>query len=113
MEIKHLGAFLVYANGEFEMECKTVAGTKRCVSKLQRLGLTPSVRRHVTLSDGWTMNIDCKGASLAVQMDQEPVSEEPDEVAIPSSLIPTFVEVRSESQPDGLVQFLSFAVRVF
>ncbi len=60
--------FIIYANGEFELECKTLSGAKRCVAKLRRLGFSPSVRRHAWTPDGMHFNADCGTKNLRVRI---------------------------------------------
>ena len=56
------GDYLVYANGEFEGQVKTMAGVHRTARKLAKLGLVPSVKRIAT--DGassWNEEIPLEG----------------------------------------------------
>lgn len=61
------GAFIIYANGEFEAERPTCGGAKRTIAMLRRLGLVPTVRRHAWAADGRHMNVDCGTKNLKVR----------------------------------------------
>ncbi len=106
-----LGAWLVYASpSDLEGECVTVAGVRRMVARLQRLGFSPSVKRHAWTAAGHT-NVACdlEGAVLPAPVAPPPVALEPE---LPPAA-PPYVEVRREQWPDGSATVLSFAVRVF
>lgn len=115
MTISKLGAFIIYANGEFEAECRTLSGAKRCVAKLRRLGFSPRVARHAWLADGSTCNVDCGTKALKVRPFATPTPVEPHApvTQVEPNLRPAYVEVRRECWPDGSGTALPFAVRVF
>lgn len=107
------GMHLIYANGEFEMECKTAAGAKRCIAKLRRLRLNPTVRRHAWTADGRHCNVDCGTKNLTVRPPTPPACVLDVAVVPAVALRPAYQETRREQWADGSFTTLPFAIRVF
>lgn len=103
------GAFIIYANGEFEAERPTVGGAKRTIAMLRRLGLVPTVRRHAWTADGRHTNVDCGTKNLKVRPERAVAAPDaPTAVAAPVG--PHAVHYESAY---GTEQRLSFAVLCF
>lgn len=113
INIKSLGAYIIYSASSFEAEYTTLSGAKRCVAKLTRLNLRPSVARHAVTVDGFHINVDCDPITLDVLPFPEPAIATTVHAVEPAVSQPSFCETRREEFPDGSSMMLSFAIRVF